>query len=111
MTAVGDGRLDEDPAVSVGAVGVGGGDMESGALLQTVRNKPKTRGGQRIRTRSPCREKRVHASELPTTNSYPAGHASFSELWRRRSVSFAAGDARSDANSWSWCARIEMPPG
>jgi|SRR5437867_13392287 len=78
MTAVGDGRLDEDPAVSVGAVGVGGGDMESGALLQTVRNKPKTRGGQRIRTRSPCREKRVHASELPTTNSYPAGHASFS---------------------------------
>ena len=72
MTAVGDGRLDEDPAVSVGAVGVGGGDMESGALLQTVRNKPKTRGGQRIRTRSPCREKRVHASELPMTNSYLA---------------------------------------
>jgi len=70
---VGDGGRSSDGEGSVRATDVGGADDAAGGVpTHPASNMPRTRSGQLLRTRSRCRDRRVHASELPMTNSYLA---------------------------------------
>ena len=70
-TGVGDAALKAEGGVSERVTdGDGAVDADGGIPMHPVSNRPRTERGQRIRRQSACRENRIHASELPSTNSY-----------------------------------------